>query len=605
MKVMTLRVRDGVGFGLLFGALALSACAKRGTPPLQERSRTFTPDPAQASLVLLTLDTFRGDFFGAAGDPITRTPHLDRLARQGLQLEEGISGNPLTLPSHASIMTGLETVAHDAYDNALFRVSPELSTLARSLKDQNFSTAAFVGAFPLDARFGLSLGFDVYDDEVGAFDSNTGLSMAERPGTEVAARAIDWIREVAEGSRWFAWIHFYDAHMPHDAPMVWNLVSGNDPYRAELGLVDRCVGQIVGLVETLDSPPWILLLADHGESRGEHGEPTHGIFVYDSSLRIPFVVWPRPTDIANSLRSGMVRTIDVPATAFDLLGLDSENAPGHGVNVLRELPEVAYADSHYPYFHFGWSTVRGLRTKEWKYIESPESTAEPELFHLRADPGELHDVRANHPEIVAEFRSRLAPFLTESHGKFTGGADEESRSALESLGYVTSVAAETKGSRPAPRSMASLQALFERSQALLSARRFSEALPVLLSAMARDPKNKEIFQLLGLTYSGLDRHAEAIDAFQRSLAIPPHDLDRVTRFELASSLLRLGRPGPAADHLRQILAGDEDDPSAWYNLGVAYELQKDPESARKAYESALRVEPNHDLAYAALARLQR
>ncbi len=589
---------------VLIALLTASACARR--EPDDRGASRFPEPPARerSSILLVTLDTFRGDFFGAAGDPVARTPFIDRLARQGVQFADAFAGSPMTLPSHASILTGLESPAHGVHDNGTFRLPENIPTLATALRDRGFRTAAFLGAFPLDARFGLARGFETYDDDVGSVSGPSGLRMAERSGVEVVSRAGAWIRERSAAERWLAWTHLYDPHVPHEPPPPYSKPSGTDDYRADLAWTDAIVGRLVREVAGRESNPWIVLLADHGESRGDHGEATHGVFVYDSSLRIPAIVWPAPDSFRPGVRASMMRTIDVPATIFPLLGIPAADAPGAGLDALTKRPTFAFFESRYAYLHFGWAPLSGVRSEEWKLVIAPET----ELYHLPTDPQEFSNAAAKHPEVVDELLriARRARASEVSSARVT--PDEESRSALVSLGYVVGDPASngsnvSPGRLPDPKAMIVVQSLLDSGVGLLSAGRSKEALAPLRSALSRDPRNKEVRQLLGVAYAALGRNSEAIEQLVRCLELPPHDNDRIPRFELASAYLRARRPGDAARELKKILDTDPGDAPTWYNLGLARDMEGDLPSARRAWNAALEADPGYHLAQQALARV--
>ncbi|HET9888770.1 MAG TPA: sulfatase, partial [bacterium] len=289
--------------------LGISGCGPKKDPAsTPQRVVHSAPDPWKSSLLLITLDTFRGDHLGCAGDPISRTPHLDRIARQGLQFEFGYASCPLTLPSHTTMLTGLEPPAHGVLDNGTYRLGHDVPTLATSLHDKGLRTGAFISGFTLMSQFGLDRGFEVYNDEMG--DATNPFHGADRSGAEVARLASEWIRSLPKDARWFAWAHFFDAHEPYDPPPVLVRAAGGDAYRGDVAFVDQHVGELLS-EDVLDANPWILIVGDHGESLGNHGESTHGVFVYDATLQIPAIVWPAPEGQSPGVGRSFFRTIDV------------------------------------------------------------------------------------------------------------------------------------------------------------------------------------------------------------------------------------------------------------------------------------------------------
>jgi tetratricopeptide (TPR) repeat protein len=555
------------------------------------------PDPSKSSILLVTLDTVRGDFLGSAGDPVTRTPHLDRISRQGIQYEHGYASCPLTLPSHTTMLTGLEPPQHGVLDNGTYRLPENIPTLAAALREMGFRTGAFISGFTLMSQFGLDRGFEVYNDEMG--DGANPFAGAHRPGDQIAKLTAEWIRSLPQDARWFAWAHFFDAHEPYDPPKAYIRASGGDAYRGDLAFLDEHVGALL-TEDLLDATPWILLVGDHGESVGNHGESTHGVFVYDATLKIPAILWPAPQGQSLGVARSFLRTMDVPSTAFELLGLEKERAPGNGVSALSQMPPSAYFESRYTYLHFGWAPLHGMRDPKWKLIDAPET----ELYDLEADPAEKVNVAAKHPDVVAKLRTEWKQFASSKIDAPRVELDAQSKEALESLGYTTShqeAAPPTGGADP--KRMIILLPMFTDAYNLLSAGQWENALVVLRAAVAKDPKNKEVYKLMGMAHARMGRHREALDAHQQSLSLPPHDNDRMIRIEMVGSYMQLGREDDAIVQLEKVLAEDPNDPATWVNLGALHEKRGDLAAARRAWENALKADSTYALAREALSKM--
>jgi Flp pilus assembly protein TadD len=369
---------------------------------------------------------------------------------------------------------------------------------------------------------------------------------------------------------------------------------GQHPYRADVAMTDGWIGRAVRAVA--DREAWIVVVGDHGESLGDHGEGTHGLFIYDSTIGVPAVVWPTPPGERGSLRSAAFRSIDVPATCFDLLGLPPDAAPGDGASVLSEEPRPAFTETLYPFFHYGWSRLAALEEGDWKYVEAPE----PELYDLARDPGETRNLAAEHPERLERMAAELREITARERTSDSIELDPAARAALESLGYAT--ARQTPGDAlPDPKRMIGIIQLLESAQTLMFQGQASAALTPLRAALGRDPRNKDVHQMFGLAYSALGRDAEAADSFLRCLDLPPHTNDRTPRAELASAYIRLGKYAEAVAHLEQVLEIDSSDANSWYNLGVARDRSGDADGARSAWHRSLEVDPDHDLARKALA----
>jgi arylsulfatase A-like enzyme len=590
-------VRRGVAL-ILAAGLATSSCEPARREDAALAPRAPEPPGESASLLLVTLDTFRADAAGSGGDPRARTPHLDRLARTGVQFETGLVPTPLTLPSHASMLTGLDPPAHGVRDNGTFRLDPAVPTFAERLREAGFATAAFIAAFPLDSRFGLDRGFDAYDDAVGPRGEEGFLAMDQRDGELVTAAARRWLSETAGAGRRFVFVHLFDAHSPPNAAPPVVAAAGGDTYRADASWADRWLGAAVRAA--LESGEfWVVVLGDHGESLGDHQESMHGLFVYGATTRVPAVVWPAPAGEEPGVRRATFRAIDFPATAFALLGLDGAPAPGDGVPLFAEAAGPAYLESFYARFHYGWAALRALQDGDWKYVDAPD----PELYDLASDPGERRNVIAEHPDRARALAARLREAAARERVSSSIEPDAEAKAALESLGYLTGGPADGGAAAGAdPKSMVAVQSLLERAQSALSAGQPDAALVPLRSALSRDPGNKDVHQTMGLAHAMAGRHGEAADWFRRCLDLPPHRNDRVPRFELASALIRMGRHAEAQGELETVVAEFPDDAAAWYNLGIARESLGRSEEAREAWERALRADPDHPLARTALGR---
>lgn len=578
--------------------LALIAMGCHDRAPMT-RIRAQPPDPARSSLLFVSLDTFRADAAGCGGDPAARTPHLDRLARTGVQFRAGVSASPLTLPSHTTLLTGLDPPAHGVRDNGTYRLADSVATVPVELAARSFATGAFIGAFPLDARFGLARGFDRYDDDLGGDGTGQRLLEAQRPGDEVVADARRWWSQRPAGSRWFAWIHLFDAHAPHEAPASLVRACADRPYTADASLADRFLGEAVAGAREVSGEVWVVVVGDHGEGLGDHGEATHGLFVYGSTMHVPAVIWPAPDHPGP--REDTFRAIDLPATLFELLGLEATQAPGQGRSALagEAAPRPVYLESLYALLHHGWAPLRGVEAGRWKYVSAPT----PELYDLTADPGERRNVIAAHPEEAEELASLLERLERDTTGESAAGPaaplDAEARSALESLGYATG-RVEPGPLLPDPKSRLAFYGELEKAQRALSTDRPEAALDLLQDLAAQDPASKDVHQTMGVVYTELGRHREAVEAFRTALECPPHRNDRIARFELASAYLRLGRPAQAIPPLEQLSGDDPDNPAIWYNLGVAWDLLGQEANARRAWKRALRADPGFRAAEQAL-----
>ena len=410
-------------FVLLACAASITFCARSPSVPI--------------GVVVITLDTTRADRLTAYGFKGAEMPHLDRLARNGVVFDQAISVAPLTLPAHASLFTGLLPASHGVRENAAPPLSFDHTTLAEILRGQGFRSAAFVGSGVLDPDRGLSQGFDRYGGVSG--EHRLTPKTAQRTAEAVMTEAIDWLESVGD-SRFFLWAHLYDPHRPHQPPEPFAARYAHDPYVGEIAYADFQIGRLLDALDRQDRLDRIIVVVagDHGESLGEHGECGHGIFVYESVLRVPLII--RTPSIKPRRVGSVVRLIDVMPTVLDLLGL--KLPPTEGISLTGVMNGGrqdldAYAESVYPQ-KFGWSPLRSLRDGRFKLIDAPR----PELYDLEHDPFEGRNVYSERPATAAALNQRLSSFesgqpWSDMRNIGPEVAPLEVRERLAALGYAS------------------------------------------------------------------------------------------------------------------------------------------------------------------------
>jgi arylsulfatase A-like enzyme len=405
------------------------------------------PVATAPAVLLVTFDTTRADRIGAYGHSAARTPHWDALARRGLQFQRAYSPTPLTLPAHTSMLTGTWPSAHGVRDNTLFSVAPESRMVSEALSERGWRTAAFVGAFVLDARYGLDQGFEVYAGP--AQSSAESATIAERPAVEVTDAALEWLAGVALDESFFLWVHYFDPHHPYAPPAPFG-ESLADAYDAEIAYADSEMGRLLEalgnqgrLDETL-----VIATSDHGESLGEHGEQSHGFFLYESAVRVPLVVaGPR---IEHALVPAAVSLIDVTPTVLEWCGAPrlsmraalgpsllstaarwtDADADGAGVD-----DRALYLETFLPFYAQAWAPQQALIWRGHKLIQ----TRRPELYDLQADPTEAHDLTAAEPELAAAMLTRLTELIAAHPPLGISRVDplrQRDLAALAELGYT-------------------------------------------------------------------------------------------------------------------------------------------------------------------------
>jgi choline-sulfatase len=546
-------------------ALAAVGCTMREPP---------APPGPPPSVLLVTVDTLRADRVGAYGDALARTPHMDALARAGVSFARAFTPAPLTLPAHASLMTGLLPPQHGVRGNG-FALGAGKATLAETLKARGLQTAAFVGGFPLERRFGLARGFDVYDDAFGR-PAGIHFDFAERRADAVVAAALGWL--AGRSGPAFVWVHLFDPHAPYDPPPEFR---GDDPYRGEIAFADDALGRLLGAWDARPGPSFVALASDHGEAFGEHGEESHSLFVYDTTLRVPLVVR------GPGLPAG--RRIETPVGLADLASTlaarvaapaGREAAPLPGRDLLDGAVTAAplYAETLAPRLDFGWSDLRALRDGRFKYVRAPR----PELYDVEADPGETRDLSAREPAVRDRLEAALAATLERlGDAEARRGADPEAAERLRALGYVQGPGG--RGSAADPKDKVDVALRIARATGPFASQ--DEAARVYRDIAARDPENPLVNLRLADALLRAGRPREAIEPFRRVVDGEPRTVD--AHVGLATAYLQLGRTSDARRVLDAALRIDAGSGQVLFNLGELARVAGDLKTARARYEAAL------------------
>ena len=533
----------------LYPLVGLVGCGSPPTPP---------------NVLIVTLDTTRADHLGCYGHARRATPELDRLANEGARFTRAYTVTPLTIPAHSSLHTGLFPPRHGVRDNGDFLLGPEAVTLAERLRERGYQTMAAVGAEVTSHHWGFQQGFDAYFDDMGPSADPSQRWRVERPGDAVVADARAWLDARDRARPFFAWVHLFDAHAPYEPPEPWASRFASDPYLGEIARVDALVGDLLALLRrdgTLDTT-WVVVLADHGEGLGTHGETTHGVLLYDATTRIPLIVRP-PKGRAAVAIGAPVSIVDIAPTVLAAAGAPPcDGCDGHDLGPLLsggDAPDRdVYVESLYAWHHYGWAPQRALVDAAWKLIDSTT----PELY-AAGDPDEQHDRASAEPTTLAGLRARLAAL---DAGFAPSGAaapaSDDAMSQLAALGYVTTVdAAPTAGILEDPvRKLPSLRRL-EQARAAMRGDP-AAALPVLEALVAAEP--------------GL---------------VEPHLME-------AGLLLRLGRPEDALARLEAFEATNPSSQVAGLRGTVLLRLGRGDE-AFAAWEAAIEKDPYQAIHWAA------
>ncbi len=633
-------------YPLSFSLRALLCCVcALGAMVSCQRPRTTAPKTLRPlNVVVITIDTLRPDHLHCYGYDKIETPTLDRIAQHGALFENGVTQTPLTPPSHASIFTGLNPPTHKVRDTGGFILSPSIPTLASILQERGWDTSAFISSAVLKKRFGFDHGFAVYDDQMPR-PGNTQefLEDAERRAGDTVDHAVAWLNGRGE-KPFFMWVHLYDPHTPYDPPAPFREQYKDRPYDGEIAYADRELGR---LMETLGrkSPPEktvIAVLSDHGESLGEHGEFSHGVFLYDSTLRIAYLL--SGPGVPSGLRvKQQARTIDLLPTIMDLLG-GAAPAAVEGVSLVPffsgkdAATAVSYGETLFPKINMGWAELRAIRTNQWKYIRAPK----PELYDLSRDPKETDNVLAEHASEVRKMEAQLAA-VSHSTGPEkveTAQMDERTLAQLKSLGYTagfTSRSYSLDGQGADPKDRVAILKLMNEAEQPQSGPPDARRIALLQQAVREDPTNPLLYQSLGARLEkaghydqamtlyrtalekGLDngrlhsrlgdllvragKKAEAIPQYEESVKMNP--ADTATQANLATAYLETGRPADAERVLKGIVAIDPSNAAAQNGLGVLAIQRNDGTTARGYFEKAVELDPNLVEAYLNLGLLYK
>lgn len=484
------------------------------------------------SVLLVSVDTLRADRLGSYGYQAASTPVLDALAARGLRFEQAATVAPLTLPAHTSLLSGTFPTFHGVRDNGSFYVNDTITTLAEVLQSRGYRTGGFVGAFVLDHRWGIAQGFDHYFDafDLSNYEMAAGLDAAQRPGSEVVDHALSWLAE--DGARPFlAWVHLYDPHSPYTPPEPFRSrfpATMQGAYDAEIAATDAQIGRLLDGLKASGrfDDTIVVVVADHGESLGEHGEQQHGFFVYDAAVRIPLIV-AGPGVPARAVPD-QVRIVDVMPTILDLVGAEVPSDV-QGVSLLplgrgEELELLGFSETWYPRYHYGWSELSAVSNGQYKFIAAPRR----ELYDTQADPGETRDLAASNPRMADALERALRDMAARTAVAATPQApraiDPAAEERLRALGYVaTTISRATLVERPRgdPKDRIGLYNLLKLAGSDSVAGKLDEAIAKVRTVLAADPEVMEAHTILGNIHTKAGRLPDAIKAYQQALAVDP------------------------------------------------------------------------------------
>lgn len=534
-----------------------------------------SPQDHRPNVLLITIDTLRADRVGAYGYKGAQTPVLDRLAAGGVRFDDATAHAVLTLPAHAAMLTGRYPGAFGLRLNGMGSVPQDAVTVAERLKGAGYSTGAVVASAVLSESFGLDQGFDAYDDRISMQTSETvALADLYRSADRVTTAAREWIQ--AQKGPWFLWVHYYDPHLPYAAPQKYAALTPGRPYDAEVAFTDAEIGRLLSAIDTKRSV--VIATADHGEALGEHGEPDHGFFLYDATLRVPLVI--AAPGVRARIVTEQVRHVDLPATISELAGVAAPRTPGEDgeslVPLLKggsrtEIP-LSLAESWYPKLHFGWSELRSVRSGEWKFIAAPNA----ELYDVRTDPRETRNVARERATVGMRLAGEIAR-LTATFKKGSAIPAEQPDPAavqrLQSLGYLGAVspaAAESGGDDPKDHiaEYRNYRSNFSRALSLLGSGHHAEAAALLQKLVKMNVRAFEAHLYLGNAYAAQGKMQLALGEYDAASLLNPELA--TPHIEAAKVLSNGGDHATAIVRCRKGLDLAPKSDYGHYTLGVIY-----------------------------------
>lgn len=571
------------------------------------------------NIILVTVDTLRADHVGCYGCEEAVTPNIDRLAREGTTFLDGYSSVPLTLPSHTSFLTGTTPPYHGVHDNGAYTLGEDKTTIAEYLNDIGYETVAIVSSFQLNAKYGLSQGFEKYYDDIpkefDLYDPRLidGPKMQElryeseqRRAENVYEKMKTWIDVRTDDRPFFLWMHFFDPHGVYDPPPPFDdfyphLSYPDSLYDAEIAYLDHYIGKIFRVLKDrgVYDNTVIVLVADHGEGLGQHKELYHDQFVYDSTLRVPYIIgggaapkgWPE-------LVLDPVRSVDVLPTLLRLAGARArDDVQGESLlPVLRgkRWDKPHYVESHSP-THNLCVKLHGIRYEGWKYIEAPT----PELYHVEDDPGETVNLAPRNPEKAEELREMMLGYMKDDEA-LPEEVDFETRRKLEAIGYVQRTArrvAMARENRADPKDMADCIDGLHESMLYFTLGEYDSSLAVSLRLQEIFPGQTRIYDNIGNLQIRMEQYDEAIEEFTDVLRANPRYAKGY--FWLGMARMRKHEDDRAIENFRKCIGLDDNMQVAHYNLGVTLARNGVLDEAIPSLEKTIRIDSRSNLAHLA------
>lgn len=572
------------------------------------------PRAHRPNLLLVTIDTLRPDHLHCYGYEQVQTPSIDSLADAGIRFTEAFTPIPITLPSHAVILTGtfpMMSGMHDFSGNVLSSSQPTLATVLRA---RGYDTGAVIAAAVLDRRFGLNHGFDFYYDH---FDfsrlAETNLDLMERPANEVIDQALAWLAK-PRTKPFFLWVHLYDPHHPYKPPAPFNAEYKSNLYDGEIAFADSQLKRLLEYLKqhALYNRTLVVLAGDHGEGLGEHGEKTHGFFIYDSTLHVPLIIKPVVgTTPSEKVNAAPVSLVDLMPTVLGLLHVPiPSEVQGRSLTgmLLRSGPvngSPLYSETYLPRIHFNWSELRGLQVRNYHFIAGPK----PELYDISKDPHELQNLYAEKQAVSAELKSQLAHVIQQNTAEHEmaqkSTLDPVLAERLQALGYTAFAAGQdslvTDPKLPDPKDRIHVYEVVTDAIDDSQHGRFQQSIEKLKSTLDTEQNSVPIHYLLGLNYYRTKAFDDAIAEFTKALQLSPNYM--LANFNLGLAHAALNHDDEAIRYLKRTLELDPTNFSAAFDLGVSYLHKNMYAESTAAFRQSITIYPDFAPGYKALGEM--
>jgi arylsulfatase A-like enzyme/Tfp pilus assembly protein PilF len=559
------------------------------------------------NVVLISIDTCRADYVGCYGNPRRITPNVDKIAGQGTIFKNVITSVPLTLPAHCSMLTGTIPPYHQVHDNLDYKLDESNVTLAEILKEHGFVTAGIISASILDSQFGISQGFDMFNDHLE--DERGGGLMVERSAEATTRLALEWLAQ-NKSKRFFLFLHYFDPHFDYTPPEPFASRFADNLYAGEIAYADYCIGRVIQALKDLGlfDAALIIITGDHGEMLGEHGELTHGYFIYQSAVKVP-LIFKLPDQTKSRQVESVAGLIDIVPTVCSLLNIRPPEVQGKdlspylfGKSVPGEERHI-YTESLIP-TKYNANSLLGIVSKDVKYIQ----TTRPELYNLENDPDESQNLVDDEPQKARILQGRLREILEASVQEGRAGSntvlDEQARKRLESLGYVSGSVAEEfefDQSKDDPKDMIDLHVSVEKIHHLIARKELDEAKRLCEELLLRHDDYYGLYRHLGRIYFEEGDKQKAQAYMRKSLELNPDQPG--LHFNLGMLLAEQGKYDDAAQHLKEVLRLNPDQILAHNKLALVLEAQGDLDGAIYHLSESLRIKADQHDAHNQIARL--